>query len=216
MKTAGTTVWHNTIQGGKVGVQAEFETSSLSASEAVGHNILVACNQIKGAETSISFKGASNSVLLLNQIDLALVQNCTNAYVCENTMTGKLELTGNNYLICNGNTSPELVEQNNENKNGSDVTDLSARESVGVNETLLPHVNAEQFAGMDYREMRTAKGSSSLSRYIEKAAKSDQQIIIPPADTMAAKSTSLNWRVLRFTLTAYLTRWGPQTSTQST
>ena len=180
VKTAGTTVWHNTIQGGKVGVQAEFEASSLSASEAVGHNILVACNQIKGAETSISFKGTSNSVLLLNQIDLALVQDCTNAYVCENTMTGKLELTGNNYLICNGNTSPELVEQNNENKNGSDVTDLSARESVGVNETLLPHVNTEQFAGMDYREMRTAKGSSSLSRYIEKAAKSDQQIIIPP------------------------------------
>lgn len=179
-QTANTTIWYNTIQGGELGIQADFEAAELSAAQAKGHNILAACNKISGAKVSIRFKGASNSVLLLNQIDSALVQDCTNAYVCENTLTGKLELTGNNYLICGGNAASELVDQNNENKNGSDVTDLSRRESAGVNEALLPHINAEQFAGMGYREMRTAGSSSKLSRYIEKTAKTEKRIIIPP------------------------------------
>ena len=179
-QTANTTIWYNTIQGGDLGIQADFEAAELSAVQAKGHNILAACNQISGAKVSIRFKSASNSVLLLNQIDSALVQDCTNAYVCENTLTGKLELIGNNYLICGGNAASELVDQNNENKNGSDVTDLSLRESAGVNEALLPHINSDQFAGMTYREMRTAEASSTLSRYIEKTAKTEKQIIIPP------------------------------------
>ena len=180
VQTSGTTVWHNEFSGGDCAVSAAFEKSELSAAESDGYNLLIAGNRITGAKTSVICRNASNSVVLLNTMETACIEGNTNIYVCENTLSGQLTVNANNYLICNQNTVGQLTAQDNQNVNGDNVTDLSARAEVGANEELLPHINTEQFAGMQKRELRTADGAVKLNRYIEKRAENGAVVIVPP------------------------------------
>lgn len=186
MQSNGTSVWYNTFNGGECAVSAEFEQSELSAAESTGYNLLVAANEVHGAK--VVLKNASNTVLLLNTLEQATVEGCTNVYVSENTVSGTLTLKDNRYLVCNGNNAAQLSEEGSEYANGSDVTDLNARTEVGANETLLPQINPEQFAGMEQRELRTAEGAVKLKRYLEKNAESGKTIIVPPGRYSGAQA----------------------------
>lgn len=178
---ANSVVWYNTIRGGECGVQAVFEKAELSASESVGYNILVAKNQISGAKTSVLYRNASNSVLLSNELESADVEGCINASVCENVLTGTLKLANNSYLIANRNESARLAQSGNSNQNGDTVTDLSVRELAGANEELLPHINTEQFVGMERKaKVRTLSGSKPLDEYIADSLRENKDVIVPP------------------------------------
>ena len=176
-------------------VRAVFEKAELSASESVGYNILVAKNQISGAKTSVLYRNASNSVLLSNELESADVEGCINIYVCENTLTGTLRLINNNYLIANRNASARLAQSGNTNQNGDTVTDLSVRELAGANEELLPHINSEQFVGMERRaEVRTLSGSKPLDEYIADSLRENKDVIVPPGCYIGG--TKVNYEAL--------------------
>lgn len=178
---ANSVVWYNTVRGGECGVRAVFEKAEISASEAVGYNILVAKNQISGAKKSVAVRNASNSVLLFNELDSADVEGCINIYVCENTLTETLSLVNNNYLIADRNASAELAQSGNANQNGDTVTDLSVRELAGANEELLPHINSEQFVGMERSaKVRTLSGSKTIDEYIADSLLKNKTVIVPP------------------------------------
>lgn len=181
LKAHDSTVWYNTVTGGKTGVRAVFAKGEISAAMGEGYNLLVAQNKFSGAETSVQFEGISNSVILLNELENATVKNGVNVYVNENKISGKLELSGNNYMIANENKGT-VNATGNENFNGNNVTDLSKREKVGVNEELLPHLNAEQFVGMKRKtEMRTAgKTSANLYAYLQEQWAEKEYAIVPP------------------------------------
>ena len=192
---ADSVVWYNTVRGGECGVRAVFEKAEISASEAVGYNILVAKNQISGAKTSVLYRNASNSVLLSNELESADVEGCINIYVCENTLTGTLRLINNNYLIANRNASARLAQSGNTNQNGDTVTDLSVRELAGANEELLPHINSEQFVGMERRaEVRTLSGSKPLDEYIADSLRENKDVIVPPGCYIGG--TKVNYEAL--------------------
>ena len=192
---ADSVVWYNTVRGGECGVRAVFEKAEISASEAVGYNILVAKNQISGAKTSVLYRNASNSVLLSNELESADVEGCINIYVCENTLTGTLRLINNNYLIANRNASARLAQSGNANQNGDTVTDLSVRELAGANEELLPHINSEQFVGMERRaEVRTLSGSKPLDEYIADSLRENKDVIVPPGCYIGG--TKVNYEAL--------------------
>ncbi|HBF15123.1 MAG TPA: hypothetical protein DDW30_05485 [Clostridiales bacterium] len=175
------TVWYNTVTGGKYGVYAAFEKAEISAAMGTGYNLLVAQNKISGAETSVLMDGASNSVVLLNELENATVQNGINVYINENKVSGKLMLAKNNYLIANKNEGTVNASENS-NFNGDNVTDLTKRNKVGANEELVPHLNEEQFVGMSRkRKVKTAKTESeTLYAYLKEQLAEKDCVIIPP------------------------------------
>ena len=67
VETANTIVQKCTVRGGTVGIQATATKSEISAAMSERYNILVAANEIEGAQTSVLFQNLSNSVLLLNK-----------------------------------------------------------------------------------------------------------------------------------------------------
>lgn len=175
-------IWYNTVKGGSIGINASFEKSEISAVMSSGYNIMAAKNSISESEVSISFENVSNGVVLLNTADTVKAVGCTNMYVVENTLSGRMTLTNNSYLIANGNTYGRLKQSGNTNVNGDNVTDINARSKTGVNSDLLPHINNEQFVGMTRKNyVRSMLGEKSLKEYVEECARSDKkEIIIPP------------------------------------
>ncbi len=180
-KTANTVVWYNSISGGKYGVRATAAKSEISAVMGECYNVLAACNRISGAEVSVDYVNVSNGVALLNVADSISVVGGTNVYVNENVLSGKLTLTGNDYIIANGNIIGQMSAEGNSNVNGDNLTDLSKRSETGVNEELLPHINSEQFVGMTRRsELRTLKSSKRLAEYIGDGLAEQSVVIVPP------------------------------------
>ena len=175
-------IWYNTVTGGTVGIEAAFEKSEISAAMSAGYNVMAAKNEISGSEISIHFKNVSNGVVLLNSAENINVEGCTNAYVVKNQISDRLTLTDNNYLIANENDYSRVSRSGNKNVNGDNLTDLSKRSESGVNEDLLPHINVEQFVGMERKSyVRSTLGEKSIKDYIEQYAKQGKsEIIIPP------------------------------------
>lgn len=173
-------IWYNTVTGGTCGILAQFDKAELSAGMGDGYNILAAQNVVTGAACSLRFAGTANSVVLLNRLETAVVENGVNVYVNENQVSGTLTLTGCNYIIVTGNTYQTLTQSNNENVNGDTLTDLNRRLATGANEELLPHINTEQFVGMERKAAVRAEDGENLSDYLKKQIRSNQVLIIPP------------------------------------
>lgn len=160
------------------GIVAEFKGSEISACMAEGYNILIARNELGKAD--ISLKNVSNTAAVMNRCARLECTGGTNAYVIENTVSGELVLEKNSYLIANGNSAGILSAKANANENGGNVTDLSERAEIGVNEKLLPHVNSELFVGMKRKSgVHSADGVKPMYEYITENAVNGT-VIIPP------------------------------------
>lgn len=175
-------IWYNVINGGDTGIKASFEKSEISAAMSSGYNIMAAKNTVSGTETSILFENVSNGVILLNTADTVKAVGCTNIYVVENTLSGRMTLTDNDYIIANENSYVRLKQSGNTNVNGDNLTDVNIRNSTGANSELLPHVNNEQFVGMVRKNnVRSMLGDGTLEEYVKKLTSSgDKDVIIPP------------------------------------
>lgn len=180
VETANTIVQRNTIRGGEIGVKASFAKSEISAAQSKGYNILVAKNVFSDTAVSVMYENASNSVILFNRAENISATGCTNLYVAENTVSNTLTLKNNNYMLANKNVALSLVSEQNENMNGDNVTDLNARNDVGSNESLLPHINAECFAGMNKKNVKTLEGSQRLNVFLTEQLASEDVVIVPP------------------------------------
>ncbi|MGM9682430.1 MAG: right-handed parallel beta-helix repeat-containing protein [Eubacteriales bacterium] len=180
--TANTAVWNNTVTGGETGISATDDKAEISACMATVYNVSVAKNTVTGAETAILFSQVSNCVAIMNTADTLTVDGCINAYIIDNSVSGTLTLDSNNYIIADSNGYGTLKSKNNDNTNGDNLTNLSERAAVGVNEKLLPHINPEQFADMTGRsQFRTQYGILGLSDYLKAAiATGETDIIVPP------------------------------------
>ena len=180
--TANSAVWNNTVIGGTVGIRATDDKAEISACMATVYNVSVAKNTVTDAETAILFRNISNCVAIRNTADSLTAEGCINAYIMDNRVSGALTLEGNNYIIADSNGYGSFKSNENGNTNGGNLTDLFVRAAVGVNETLLPHINCEQFAGMTGRsQFRTQYGILGLSDYLYAAiAAGETDIIVPP------------------------------------
>ncbi len=143
-------------------------------------NGLVAQNKIKG---SIAVKGAFNCVVILNNAKNINAEGNTNLYVIKNTLSESLDVKNNKYIICDGNRTSGVISEDNSEKNGDNITNITARCEFGVNEELLPHVNKERFVGMKKHEtVRDISLSESygLGDYIRAVAAENDVVIVPP------------------------------------
>lgn len=192
-ETGGTMIRNNTIQGGTYGISAKDERSEISAGMGTVYNVLAAQNEIHGTATSILFENVSNCVALLNRAETISAIGCTNLYVNENSISGKLILQNNDYMIANENVYDSFDDRNNDHINGDNVTDIDARAAVGANEDLLPHINKEQFVGMkQYAEFRTKYGMLDLKTYIKKeVAEGKKTVLLPPGSHLVYSSILL-------------------------
>lgn len=180
-ETDGTILSRCYITGGTYGVRACYARAELSAAMGKVYNLLVAENRICGASLSLCIENAANSAVVCNQLETATLSGCIGLYVIENQIFGQLTLSRNRYLIANGNATGALCAQENSEVNGSDLTDLSARAEIGVNEALLPHINPEQFVGMARkRGVRTASGTMHMQDYIVRCHSEGRIAILPP------------------------------------
>lgn len=179
------------------GAYCTFRNNSIDAAvEGIGidlssgsYNCLVALNDISNVQLSIRLSEAYNcSVILNNAIRLEGVQN-KNVYFIDNVLGGAIELSGNQYLICDGNSFPEdgkphpVNKADNKDFNGDNMHDVNARLDVGADENLLPHTNKDLFLGMERRsnvkDLSQTK-SYDLNNYIRNIAKNEKVVIVPP------------------------------------
>lgn len=183
-ETANTIVWYNTVNGGEVGILAEDEASQISASMSTVYNILAAKNRIDDAAQGIVFDRVSNCVALMNEAGSLRVYGCINTYVINNRISGTVTLSQTDYILANGNTCDSFAISDLSNPNGADLTDLTVRADVGVNEELLPHINKEQFAGMVGKTgFRSEYGTQDFSAFIERQLTAGKtEIILPPGE----------------------------------
>ena len=181
ISTSDTVVMSNTFSGGTIAVEARDDKSEISACMAKVYNLLVSLNKITGSEKSVVYENVSNSVILLNECGSVSVSGCTNAYIAENNISGELSVSSNRYLIANGNSVGTIRSDKNENVNGDNLTDISARSKTGANEEILPHINNEMFIGMTRKqEVKSISSSDRLCRFLSKEFAEKDVVIIPP------------------------------------
>ena len=142
-------------------VTVQYNTLSLGEKDtgiAVGEktqNFMAAMNVITGAQNAITLNGASNAVIVRNSLISVNAKNNVNLYICDNEMGGRIKAENNNYFLADGNAFPAdehphvAISIGNQNVNGDTLMDVNARLEAGADENLLPHVNKDQFLGMD-------------------------------------------------------------------
>ncbi len=166
---------NNTISTSGIGIEIK------NGSE----NTLVSYNVIEGSEKSVKIGKALNTSVLFNAVYDIVAESSTNTYIVKNALGGNLELTSNDYLICDINTYPADGEDHspamseNKNINGDSLMDVNERAEVGAKEELLPHTNKDLFINMNKKT--TVKGTGlSLDAYIESNAQGGGVVIVPP------------------------------------
>lgn len=190
--TPGTIVQNCGLKGGEVGICAAFRKPELSAAMADGYNILAAQNKVTGYGVSLSFEGVSNGVVLLNDLERVNIHHGINIYLVKNRISEDLSLSGNDYLLANENRIGLLEERGNLNLNGDNVTDIRERAGTGCNENLLPHINAEQFVGMDCRRTVLSDREELFADYIRREAEESNTVILPPGVYLLEEELNLN------------------------
>ena len=163
-------------------ISCRFEGEGLLI-RADAENILLAdCCFAEGATLTVT--KARNLVLVKNELRDTRVTSSRNVYVCENRVLGDLFLSDNRFLLANGNVfEGAFSAEGNEAVNGDNLTDLTARPAAGANEELLPHVDKDQFIGME-RIVDVMDGTgeiySDLYAYILAAAHDGGVVYVPP------------------------------------
>ncbi len=195
------TVMNNTVETASDGVAISLNGS---------YNGLVALNTLTGAQISVSISDAFNCSVVLNSGIRLSGTNCTNLYLIDNKLGGAIELEGNNYLICDGNTFPEddlphpVINLDNTNYNGDGMHDVDARLEVGADEDLLPHTNKDLFLSMErrtkVRDLSLPK-SYAFNGYIRNVAKSEDYVILPPG--VYSVTSTLNLQSVHGNTTVY-------------
>lgn len=145
-----------------------------------GKNILAARNNTHG---NITVSDAYNCVVLLNELNKLSAFGCTSLYVVKNNLHGRIMLSCNTHLLCDGNTASAISSSDNESVNGDNLTDVSYRAPHGAAEELLPHTNKDLFIGME-RQTLVRDGATdnalSFNEFIRHTAERSHEVIIPP------------------------------------
>ena len=162
-------------------LSCRFEGEGLAVAGAV--NLLLAdCVFAEGAD--LTAEETRNLTLVKNTLHNTRVASSRNIYVCENAISGDLTLTGNRFVLGNGNAvGGRITAEGNEQVNGDNLTDIGARPSAGANEALLPHPDKDQFVGME-RVVDVMDGTGEiypdLYAYILASAKDGGVVYVPP------------------------------------
>ncbi|MBO5051844.1 MAG: right-handed parallel beta-helix repeat-containing protein [Clostridia bacterium] len=173
-------------------------------------NTLVAQNEVTGAQRSIAINGVTNTSLVLNSVISIEAENSKNLYIIDNAMGGRLTANNNNYFIADGNTYPddeydhETVQSGNQNHNGDSLMDVDARLEVGADDRLLPHVDKDQFVGMErYSRVKDvlAEEELALVQYITEKSKTDEIVIVQPGAYIG--DSTLNFQLANAHTTIY-------------
>lgn len=143
------------------------------------YNSLVAENNVVG---NISMRNTFNCSVVLNYSDAIVGCDSVNLYIIDNK-ADSITITGNKYLICDGNTCASVTNDGNDLYNGDNLHNVDARLEVGADEDLLPHTNKDLFQGMERRRTVTAPEydvAPSLNEYILNETKRGGAVIVPP------------------------------------
>ena len=186
----------------------EVRKSSISTSEdGIGveikdsKNSLVALSVIRGTQKSVVMNGTHNTAVVKNSVISLHAVAGTNTYLIDNAMGGRVFSENNNYFIADGNTYPDdgrdhrAVASGNQNVNGTTLTDEEARPAVGANEAILPHINKDQFIGMDrYTTVKEygVKTEATLYSYLMAKAKTDDVVIVAPGAYAVEETATFN------------------------
>ncbi len=198
----GTTVQHCVLEGSgtaidSVASEAAYKNLTITMGEAdtgivLGKGVLntiAALNVITGAQKSVSLTETTNTVVILSSLVSVEANDNVNLYVCDNQMGGRLTANNNNYFLANDNVFPEdewsheTVQTGNQNHNGNTLMDVDARLEVGADEALLPHINRDQFVGMERKDKvkdLMDEEPVTITNYILEHCKTDEHIIIAP------------------------------------
>ena len=164
-------------------------------------NALVALSVITGTQKSVVLDSVYNVSVVRNSLVSVHTVGGKNVYICDNAMGGRIYSENNNYFLADGNTYPadgldhRAVASGNENTNGNSLTDVNARAEAGANEELLPHVNKDQFVGMERQKTVkefNKKESLSVYEYMAEQASGQSYVVIAPGvyETEAAGKLS--------------------------
>ena len=144
-------------------------------------------NLITGAQKSILANEVFNTVAVRNTAISVYGTASKNLYVCDNSLGGRVVMKGNDYLLCDGNTYPAddlnhvAIQENNQNVNGDSLMDVDARPEVGADEALLPHVNRDQFVGMERKKaVKDGENELDLYNYITGVATKEKYVFVAP------------------------------------
>lgn len=195
------TVKNNTVEAASDGVAVSFNKAE---------NGLVALNNLTGAQISVDISESFNCSVILNSAIRLSGTGCTNLYLIDNKLGGAIELEGNDYLICDGNSFTKdqnphpVVNLNNTNYNGDGMHDVNARLEVGADEALLPHTNKDLFLSMErrnkIRDLSLPK-SYTFNAYVRNMAKNDGIVILPPG--VYSTNSTLNIQAAHANTTLY-------------
>ncbi len=160
---------------------AEIRSSNLSGDIVLGNaeNALIALTVCDAIHAS----GMKNTAIVKNSVKNLSAADNHALYIIENEVSGLLSLSNNNYIIADLNKCGEVISEDNENKNGDNITDIHARLPKGADPALLPHIDKELFVGMRRKEklrIPDCETEPSLPEYINSRAKTDDIIIIAP------------------------------------
>ena len=162
------------------GITGEFVGAEVSAAMGEGYDLLLSRNTFSECNTDIRLTNATNAILIRNHTDTVTLTECLNLYVIGNTVDGALTFRNDRYVIADENCCTVLAAENCTEVNGADLTDLTVRTRVGVNEALLPHINRELFVGMTRKTaVQCARGFLPIGQYLREEVR-DGEVILPP------------------------------------
>ena len=147
-------------------------------------NLLLAKNRL----STLAVAGGDNLSILCNAVGDLAARECRHLYICDNEIEGDFSAEENVYFIADGNRSRHTPRpKNNENINGDTLTDVDARLECGANERLLPHVDPDQFVGMERlcgaRDPQTGETQAVYDYITAQAAREREVFLVPGAYT---------------------------------
>ena len=164
-------------------------------------NVLVALNDITGAQSSVVVGNGKNVAVVLNRGVSVTAENNSNLYICDNSLGGRITANNNNYFLGDGNTFPAdewthaTVQTGNKNHNGNNLMDVNYRPEVGAAEELLPHIDKDLFVGMarkEYVRDTADEKPMGIAAYILDHCKTDDYVIIAPGAYATESGMSFN------------------------
>ena len=193
--TVGTVVVNCHISGEGDGIRTSSSDTYIRdntldlATEAIGIevsgtpiNVLVALNEIKGAQRSVMLNGVTNASVILNQAVTLHASNCLAIYLCDNSLGGRIRVMNNDYILADGNSFAEdaldhsTLQDGNTNTNGDSLMDVDARLDVGADEDLLPHNYKDLFLTME------RKTSVKVGAYIDGTLEAGEYLVNTQAE----------------------------------
>ncbi len=182
-------------------VGAELRTSTLASLTVQGaKNVLVADTAVGGR---LLLSGADNVSVLKSTAAAIEAVNNKHLYLVSNK-SSSLTLTTNNYMIADGNEAETTSYRGNQNQNGNNVTDVDARLEVGADESLLPHVDKNQFVEQARQAtVRTENGTRvDFNTYITTTLAQKSEVFVTPGVYLSESMLCL-WALQDKTVYAY-------------